>query len=46
MCDFQSGSKSGLKTHISRKHTNHTENDVPIKCEICEYENALSETSL
>ena len=23
MCDFQSGSQSGLKTHISRKHTNY-----------------------
>ena len=34
MCDFESRSKSGLKTHIARKHTNYSENDVPIKCGI------------
>ena len=36
MCDFESNSKSGLKTHIARKHTNYSENDVPIKCEVCD----------
>ena len=36
MCDFQSGSQSGLKTHISRKHTNYPENEDSFKCEICE----------
>ena len=35
MCDFQSGSQSGLKTHISRKHTNY-EHDASFKCEICD----------
>ena len=34
-CEFQSTSSSGLKTHISRKHTNYIESDVPLKCEIC-----------
>ena len=34
-CEFQSTSSSGLKIHISRKHTNYIENDVPLKCEIC-----------
>ena len=38
MCNFETRSKSGLKTHIARKHTNYSDNDVPIKCEICENE--------
>ena len=38
MCDFESRSKSGLRNHIARKHTNYAENDVPLKCEICEEE--------
>ena len=38
MCDFESRSKSGLRNHIARKHTNYTENGVPLKCEICEKE--------
>ena len=29
MCDFESRSKSGLRNHIARKHTNYTENGVP-----------------
>ena len=37
LLDFQSRSKSGLRNHIARKHTNYAEN-VPIKCEICEKE--------
>ena len=37
MCDFQSRSKSGLRNHNARKHTNYAET-VPIKCEICEKE--------
>ena len=36
MCDFQSGSKSGLKTHISRKHTSYADDEVSFKCEICD----------
>ena len=34
-CEFQSSSSSGLKTHISRKHTDFTEREVPLKCELC-----------
>ena len=36
LCNFQSGSQSGLKTHISRKHTNYADNEVSFKCEICD----------
>ena len=35
---FNSRSKSGLRNHIARKHTNYAENNVPTKCEICDKE--------
>ena len=35
LCGFQSSSKQGLKTHISRKHTKYNEEVLSIKCEIC-----------
>ena len=35
MCDFQSSTSGGLKTHIARKHTNYSENNLQIKCETC-----------
>ena len=35
LCDFQSNSKQGLKTHISRKHTNYNEEALSIKCDVC-----------
>ena len=31
MCDFQSRSKSGLRNHIARKHTNYAENTRCLK---------------
>ena len=37
-CDFQSNSKQGLKTHITRKHTKYSEETRPINCEVCEIE--------
>ena len=35
MCDFQSSTSGGLKTHIARKHTNYSDNNLQIKCETC-----------
>ena len=35
MCEFTSGSSSGLKTHIARKHTSYLETVLPIKCDLC-----------
>ena len=35
MCDFQSSTSGGLKTHIARKHTNYSKNNLQIKCETC-----------
>ena len=29
LCDFQSNTNQGLKTHISRKHTKYSEESVP-----------------
>ena len=37
-CDYQSNSKQGLKTHITRKHTKYSEETRPINCEVCEIE--------
>ena len=34
MCDFQSTSSTGLKTQISRKHTNYSGEIADLKCEI------------
>ena len=35
MCEFQSSSSNGLKTHISRKHTKYMKEVALLKCEIC-----------
>ena len=35
MCDFQTNSKQGLKTHIARKHTKLSNEVFPKKCELC-----------
>ena len=34
--------KNGLKTYISRKHRNYTENHVPLKCRIFEEKFTIS----
>ena len=41
-CDFKTTSKSGLKTHTKRKHTEITTEKFPRKCDMCEstFENA------
>ena len=41
-CDFKTTSKSGLKTHTKRKHTEITQDKFPRKCDMCEltFENA------
>ena len=37
-CDFQTKSEKGLKTHMTRKHTDTTNIKYPKKCELCEKE--------
>ena len=38
MCEFQSSSSNGLKTHISRKHTKYMKEVALLKCKICSKE--------
>ena len=35
-CDFECNSKHGLKVHLTRKHTNITNEKFPRKCDLCE----------
>ena len=37
-CDFQTQSEKGLKTHMTRKHTDTTNIKYPKKCDLCEKE--------
>ena len=41
-CDFKTTSKSGLKTHTKRKHTEITKDKFPRECDMCDhtFENA------
>ena len=36
LCAFTTTSKSGLKIHTKRKHTNYSEDVYPRSCELCE----------
>ena len=36
LCEYQARSISGLKTHITRKHTKYDESIISFKCENCD----------
>ena len=35
-CDFQSNSKHGLKTHVTRRHTKYNKENFPKQCDLCD----------